>query len=170
MKKIEVTDEMYDFLMDISKEMNAQDHRGTRMPYFFQIQTREQVAAPEGNGESGWHYDGHLIITDEEIKEAIFEWKEWDLEDKERQKVYEELDRYDIKELLEICGYTEVWFEYRTNLENAFLTSRGCNDHIKKNHYHYKEPINYLSYASRNPELEKVFQFLCELSGGKLHT
>ena len=32
MKSIEVTDEMYDSLMNISKELNTQGHRCTRMP------------------------------------------------------------------------------------------------------------------------------------------
>ena len=47
MKIIEIEDEMYEFLMNLSKELNTQDHRGTAMPYFFQIQTKEKVAAPD---------------------------------------------------------------------------------------------------------------------------
>ena len=40
MKTIQVTDEMHDFLINISKELNTQSHRATAMPYFFQVQTK----------------------------------------------------------------------------------------------------------------------------------
>lgn len=43
MKTIEVSDETYKFLMDLSKELTTQNHRGTAMPYFFQIKTQEAV-------------------------------------------------------------------------------------------------------------------------------
>jgi len=65
MKTIEVTDEMYKFLMNLSNELNIQNHRLTAMPYFFQIQTQEQVPAPEDSGTEAWHYDGLIIETDE---------------------------------------------------------------------------------------------------------
>ena len=59
--------------MNLSRELNEQDHRGTRMPYFFQVQTKHQIAVPDGNGITAWFNDGHLIETDEEIKELIEE-------------------------------------------------------------------------------------------------
>jgi hypothetical protein len=43
MKTIEVSDEMYEKLMEISKEMNSQSNRGTAMPYFFQVQTKNPI-------------------------------------------------------------------------------------------------------------------------------
>ena len=165
MKTIKVTDEMHGFLTELSKELNTQNHRGTRMPYFFQIQTKEQVAAPEGNGIKAWFYDGSLIETKEEIKEAVIEWQEHS--DKEIE--FDNLDDYEIEEILEKAGWSEVWYEYKTNLENAFFTEKACKEHIEMNAYHYKEPVDYLSFASRNNEMETVMRFLCELTGGKLH-
>ena len=67
MKQIEVTDEMYDFLMKLSIEINAQDNRSTAMPYFFQIQTKEQVPTMESCGTEAWHYDGSIIETEEGV-------------------------------------------------------------------------------------------------------
>ena len=43
MKTINVSDEMYEFLINLSEEINKQDNRSTAMPYFFQIQTSEEV-------------------------------------------------------------------------------------------------------------------------------
>lgn len=166
MKTIQVTDEMNEFLMNLSKELNTQDHRCTQMPYFFQIQTQEQVAAPEGQGTEAWHCDGSLIETDEEIKDVVFEWKEWD---EEKLDVYNMLEEYEIEEILEAAGWYKVHYDYKDKLENAFLTAKACDEHMKSNKHHYNSPVNYLSFAFRNPELEKVFQFLCELTGGEIH-
>lgn len=166
MKTIKVTDEMYEFLVNLSNELNSQDHRGTRMPYFFQIQTKEQIAVPEGHGTEAWHLDGELIETKEEIEQAVNEFKEWD----GHTTRFNHLQDYEVEEILESAGYSKVNYDYRANLENSFLTSKACDNHIKTNKHNLKSPINYLSGAHRNPELEMVMRFLCELTGGKLHT
>jgi len=166
MKTVEVNDEMYEFLMNLSKELNTQDHRGTRMPYFFQVQTKEQIAVPEGCGTEAWHYDGSLIETKEEIEEAVNEWKEWD----EATTEFNHLEDYEVDEILEEAGWRKVNYDYRDNLENCFLTSKACDEHIIINKHNLKSPVNYLSGSFRNPELEMVMKFLCELTGGKLHT
>lgn len=168
MKNIQVSDEMYEFLTNLSKELNTQYHRGTRMPYIFQVQTQEQVAVPEGCGTVGWHYDGTLLKDDEDIMNAVIEFKEWSVEYSE--KHYCELEDREIEDTLEKAGYTKVNYDYKSNLENAFLTSKACDEHIKANKHNLKQPVNYLSGCYRNPELETLMQFLCELTGGKLHT
>jgi len=169
MKTIKVNDEMYEFLMNLSEELNTQNHRCTAMPYFFQIQTKEEVAAAEGCGIEAWYYDGSKIETDEDIRETIFEYKEWDNDSKEDNELYNNLDGGEIEELLEDMGFYKINYELSDKYENAFLTEKACREHIRLNDYHYREPIDYLSFAFRNPELEMVLQFLCELSGGKIH-
>lgn len=166
MKTIEVNDEMYEFLMNLSKELNTQDHRVTRMPYFFQVQTKEQIAVPEGCGTEGWHYDGSMIETDEEIEETVNEYKEWTKGSCD----FNLLEDYEVEEILEEAGWSKVNYDYRDNLENCFLTSKACDEHIRVNKQNLHSPVNYLSGSFRNPELEKVMKFLCELSGGELHT
>lgn len=168
MKTIQVTDEMYDYLMKLSSELNTQNHRGTAMPYFFQIQTKEEVPAAEGCSIEAWYYDGSKIET-EEIMETIFEYKEWNMESKEDVDKYNDFDSYEIEEMLEDMGFYKVNYEISEKYENAFLTEKACKEHIQANYYHYREPIDYLSFAFRNPELEMVFKFLCELSGGEIH-
>ena len=168
MKTITVNNEMYEFLMNLSKELNTQDHRGTRMPYFFQVQTQEQIAVPEGCGTEAWCCDGAIIETESEIMDAIIEFKEWSIEYAE--KHYHELDEDEVEETLETAGYRKINYDYRANLENAFLTSKACDEHIRINKHNLNSPSNYLSGAFRNPELEMLMKFLCELTGGKLHT
>lgn len=130
MKQIEVTDEMYEFLMNLSDELNTQ----------------------------------------EEIKEEVIKYKEWDgLEEDEANKLFSELDSWEIDEIMEE-NWRKVNIDYEPRYENAFLTSKACDEHIRVNKHNLRSPINYLSGAFRNPELEMVMKFLCELNGGKLHT
>lgn len=165
MKTIQVNDEMYKFLMNLSKELNTQNHRCTAMPYFFQVQSKEQIPALEGSGIEAWHCDGSVIETKQEIEDAVNEYKEWD----EHTTKFNFLYDYEIEEMLEDAGYNKIYYEYEHVYTNAFLTEKACKEHIKANKHHYNEGVDFLSHAFRNPELEKVMEFLCSLDGGKIH-
>ncbi|MBK7380830.1 MAG: hypothetical protein IPJ03_17870 [Ignavibacteriales bacterium] len=158
MKQIEVTDGMYEFLMDLSKALNTQDNRATAMPYIFQIQTQEEVPAAEGCGTEAWVYDSTKIETEQEIIEAIAEYKDSEIADVTD-------DEYERERILEEAGYRKINYEMKDVLQNAFLTSRACDEHIKANAYHYNQPVNYLSHLFRNPELETLIKFICGLAG-----
>ncbi len=164
MKKIEIADELFEKLMELSKNINEQDHRGTAMPYFFQIQTKELVPAAEGCGEVGWYFDGTILKTKEDINIAVADYNECEVVE------IEKLEDYEKEEILEKAGYTKINYEYKDKYENAFLTEKSCKEHIRLNHYHYKQPEDYLSAAFRNPDLELVYEFLCGLTGKKIHT
>ncbi len=165
MKTIHVSDENYEFLMNLSRELNEQDNRGTRTPYFFQVQIRHQIAAPDGNGITAWFNDGHLVETYEEIKELIEE----QMIEMELSKQYSSMSDSDKEYFLESIGYKKVYYDYEFRYENAFLTSKACDAHIEANRHNLSSPVNYLSYASRNPELEKLMEILCGLTGETLH-
>lgn len=165
MKIIEVTDEMYDALIVLSKEINEQDNRATAMPYFFQIQTKQRVPAVEGAGKSAWHLDGGFLDDDDEINTAIYEYFEEEKPIDEVKKISE----FEKDEILEKMGYTKIWYDYDEKYENAFLTAKACKEHIQANKHHYRQPNDFLTHAFRNPELELVYKFLCELTNGKLH-
>jgi hypothetical protein len=176
MKTIELSDEMHEFLMNLSKELNTQDHRGTRMPYIFQIQEKKEMPAHEGSGDEVLYNNEdecEVRRLDEKI-EWLCEWAHDNAfglhSHEEIRKQYESLSEYDIDSLLEDKGFSKYNVQEIDVYSNAFLTSKACDEHIQCNKHNLNNPVNYLSGAFRNPELEKVMQFLCELSGGKLHT
>ena len=169
MKTIEVNDEMYEFLMNLSKELNTQDHRCTATPYFFQIQGKREVAAPDGCGDVVWICDGEVCLRDDEdIKKAVFEYKVWDLDNESDNDNYNSLSDFDIEEILE-NNYRKANVIIENVYKNAFLTEKACKEHIRLNNYHYSDPQDFLTHAFRNPELEKVFEFLCGLTGCTPH-
>jgi hypothetical protein len=183
MKKIEVSDEMYQALMDLSKEMTSQDMRCTKMPHMFQVRTEKQVAAYPGQGDEMWVSDeGDKLNGEDEIREFIVEYiyendesihHMDDTEAKVEAKMkVSEMDYSDLENYLEE-EHPDNWCKVNVTTEheyvNTFLTAKACEEHIKANDYHYKNPVCYLNHAWRNPEMELVSRFLCELSGGKLH-
>jgi len=183
MKTIQINDEMYDFLMELSKEINTQDNRCTAMPYFFQIQTKEQVAAYEGCGDEIW-IDGECereLKTTEEINDHIIEYMveneesfiENNLSEDEAKKqakeIVEKMTDYDKDEWLENHEFRKINVTQVNKYENSFLTAKTCEEHIRKNHYHYREPRSYLQHAFRNYELEMVYKFLCGLTNKDIH-
>jgi hypothetical protein len=163
MKTIQVSDEMYAQLMELSKEMNIQDKRATAEPYFFQIQTKKKIYVPDGCGNECWVNDDNEIETEEGINDTIFQYEDEAIPIENIQSMKD----YEKEEILERAGWRKVNYQFEDQYENAFFTSKACKDHIEKNHYHYHKPIDYLTHAFRNPEMELIFKFLSSLTDKK---
>lgn len=164
MKTIQVTDELYNKLMEMSKKMNTQSHRATAMPYFFQVMETKRIYGID----SDYDNDGFVWVKDgDEIEPNREDMIESLLND--GFVIPETLTDDELDEFMEDAGYVSVYYRNQEIYSNAFLTEDACKNHIKGNMHHYEQPSDFLSYAFRNPELELVQQFLCELSGGKLH-
>lgn len=160
MKTIEVTDEMYNALMGISKELNTQSHRCTAMPYMIQLSKKEEVAAYEGCGETYWFgIEGERLDTEDEENEVIKEH----LQDKCGSiETFEDLEDYEKESILEDLEYRKLEVTTENKLSNFFFTDKGLRD------YYGKDANTYMTGVT-NPELKTVMTFLCELGGGKLH-
>ena len=173
MKTIQVSDEMYDKLIELATEMTTQDPRGTRIPHLFQIRTKKKVIDWNLNGDfkvwveaSGDYVD---IETQEDL-ESYLENRDIAIPENLKEMFDDhdwELDAFieDFCPDLEECSYS---WEYQ--YENAFFTAKACKEHIETNHYHYNDPKDYLNHAWRNPEMDLVSEFLCQLVGKKPHT
>ncbi len=168
MKTIKVDDDMYNFLIELSNELNTQDNRATALPYFFQIQETKRVITTDDNDE-------HLVVwlnddfepcftgKDEE-RDAMFKLCNRDLDNEEDHEWFDELLDCDIEDIMNLEGYSKFYYRNETIKTNSFLTEKACHKHIKANHYHYDNPVSFLSHAFRNPELEKVMKFISDLT------
>ena len=188
MKTIQISDEMYEELMNISKELNNQDHRATRMPYIYQIEQPHRENCQE------WYEDWFLLIDSESDHEevdttsveTIIEYlkeNESNKYDYLKEKIDEIIEsnkdyknyNFSLEEIIDLLidelWMTKWYYKEKYTYENAFFTEKWVKEHIEQNDYHYhKEVDNYLTYLNRNPEMETVMKFLCELSWWKLHT
>lgn len=173
MKTIKVNDEMYDFLMDLSNELNTQDHRCTAMPYFFQVRETKECPAHEGNGTEVLYsseYELELRTEEEKIeflKDHVENYKDigWDDELSE----IDELDEYTIDSILCQDDFDKFYVDDIHEYSNCFFTSKACDEHIRINGHNLHKPINYLNHAYRNVEIDTLLKFLCELNGGETH-
>lgn len=171
MKTIEVTDEMYAKLMVLATEMTEQDPRGTRMPHMFQIRDWKRVY------DWGLNGDNHIWVGDyqEEI-ETIDDLKQYlDANCITIPENLEEIwgDHWEREEFIEDncpelkpCSYS-----MEPVYTNHFLTAKAAEEHLRLNDYHYhKDADVYLNHAWRNPEMETVSTFLCNLVQKEMHT
>ena len=164
MKTITVTNEMYDFLMNLAKEIKNQDNRGTRFPYYYQVQ--EEVNMPTGDemGEEVWVKDGEIHLqTDDDIKEAVFEFLQWDFNDPKKQIEYDNMSTFDIEDIL-LENYRQIFVTKININSNVFLTEKACNDYIEKNRHNLSNPKSFLFYADRNNEMNMLIKFLQTLT------
>lgn len=172
MKTIEVSDEMYDKLVQLATEMVTQDPRCTAMPHLFQIQTEKKVYDWSCNGHTKVWIDVGDNIEIETYQDLVNHLEYMDVTAPENLKemwddmFQDDLEDFFKKELpdLKQCSYT-IEHVY----ENGFLTAKACDEHIRANGYHYDNPRTYLAHAWRNPDMELVSEFLCALVGKPIH-
>lgn len=167
MKIIKVSDEIYDFLVKTAKEIKEQDNRATASPYFFQVQEDEEFGVPDGCGTTIWIDDcgDNKLRTDEDVKEAIFDYKNWDIDDEDSNILYDNLYRYDPESILEEMGYRKVDVDIRHTYSNCFLTFKAYKEHLRQNKHNLNNPKSFLFHAFRNPEMDMIFKFFEEVYG-----
>lgn len=169
MKTITVTDETYDFLMTLAQEINTQDNRATAKPYYFAIQEDEEVYVPDGCGDEIWvdcDGDGVRLRTEDDIKEAIFEWKGWTIGNKSNEKEYNQMDWY-AREIILEEHYRKVDMVIGHKYSNVFLTKKAYEQHLLENRHNLNNPQPYRFHAFRNKEMSMLFKFIEELIDNK---
>ena len=74
-------------------------------------------------------------------------------------------DMYDIKNFLEEYDsgrYSVCYYRDKEEIvqDTMFLTLRECKEHIKTNHYNYKNPYPYAMTAWRSPQVSRLYEIL----------
>jgi len=164
MKNIEVTDEVYDFLVDLSQKMKTQDNRATASPFMYIITEMVERPAAEGCGESklideeGVEYD-----LDDVKKEYANEIRHYfdEMENMELEITNEMAEEF----LMEELNAREVYYAIEREAPhkmrmNVFFTEDAVRLHLKQNAHHYNEGDDYVICGWRNPEMAKLHEFL----------
>jgi hypothetical protein len=175
MKNIEISDEMYDKLIELATEMTTQDPRCTRMPHIFQIRDWRRVYDWDLNGDTRcWiDRDGDFQVIEEfeEFREYLIE-KGVDEPDNLKE-MWDDDFGFELDEWIEenVPELEKCTYSMEPVYINSFLTAKAAQRHLDSNYYHYHDKADvYLNHAWRNPEAELVSEFLCGLVGKKIHT
>ncbi|MFW5847294.1 MAG: hypothetical protein ACOCVF_00045 [bacterium] len=173
-KNIEVTDEMYEFLINLSREIKEQDNRATAMPYFFQVREIKEVAAHEGCGEERFYsskYETELRTDDDKV-----EWIKENIDcfigtmyEEEAKDVGVHTSTWDLDTMLTELDFNKFYVDTDYKYSNVFFTSKACDEHIRINKHNLKYPVNYLNHAYINEEMDMIFKFLLELTNNEVH-
>jgi hypothetical protein len=161
-----LTTEDIKFLKELKYELNTQSSRMTANPRMYQV--RHEKFEADVNEEGNYfqvEYEGEVL--------GIFEWTQEGVE--ELKSILRENTDDDIETLEEIGNISLENLENRNIrlrcvngdfkhiYSNAFLTEKACREHIECNRHHYRNPVDYLNYAFRNPEMEKLLRILSKI-------
>ena len=168
MKTINVSDEMYEFLLETGKQLNTQDNRHTDTP-IYRIYENREIERGEGRGE----YEARLDYEGAEDHYCT-----------NCKKILEDND-YDFDALPDIysddcdCRYTTgaTWHFDKELVPSqstydgvAFLTEKAAEEYRQNNNYHFEGGgVVYAESAFRNWELKNIIEFLKELPNEHLH-
>lgn len=161
MKSIQLTDEQYEFLMNLSKEMNTQDNLATADPLYCVYDKEDVPTSSDYSSKYVWlSYDCDYHIEGEDkksIEEKIKEYKEDNPE--------EDMSNMDEDEAMEHMQFKKCYcIEKDIFKENAFLTMKAAKRFIELNHYHYKKPYVYVISAWRNNEMQTIMGLIKNLT------
>jgi len=175
MKTIEVTDEMYDSLIGLAKEMISQNPRGIKMPHLFQIRDWKRMWDDNLNGDVYAFIindgDFNVIETLEEFRDYLK--SEGIEEPDDLLEMWDDLTTYDLNDWINatLPNLKRTSYSWEPVYKNAFLTEKAAREHLAANDYHYhKDADVYLNHAWRNPEAELVSKFLMKLFAQELYT
>jgi hypothetical protein len=144
-----LSNEQTRFLVELTEKLIRQDNRATQYPLFV-IQIDKKAY-----GDSSWcsdaerkeDYDRNLMCGNCQEK--------WD-------------KNIDVPDYCEDCdGDCFVWFNVEQEFDlnsGVFLTAEACEEHIRRNHYHYTNPKSYAVSAWRNPEMQEILKILFTLT------
>lgn len=151
MKTITVTDEQYDFLINLSKELHSQDSRATADPIFCAYEL-ERFYTEDGAHECYVSSDGE--VDDDFIKESIVQYREDNVG-----------CLLDDEEIIEELNYRKVHYDIREVPVSGqyYFSEKAAQGHINQNSYHYHKPFTYAESAWRNYEWQTIREIIMNL-------
>jgi hypothetical protein len=166
MKNVEVSVEMYDFLIQTSKNLKEQDNRATADPYVYQIRYYDKVY-----GEDLFQCDGTKWLSPDHIDalESINEVWDYLKENTDEEHELEEMKLYENNNQKEDyiieCGWKEIMFQKVEKVYQSFLTEESLKEHIRINDHNLpKDRFIYVDHCYRNNEMKMLVEFLKNLT------
>lgn len=177
MKTIELSDEDYNTLMELSKEYQTQDNDGNAYPYFWEPSSMKLIPNVNEEGEVVKIYKDSEEYTPQQFAELneddfntfIEEQLEYDNEyfnikcdDKDFYKVERDWIEY-----IEINNLGQILtFDWQDESEhNSSLFKSDVENFIKFNYYHLgKEPHTYARTSWRMNKMETLVSILCKIN------
>lgn len=174
MKTIEISDELYDQLMNLSKEMMTQDNRCTAYPIFYQIRDWKRVYDSDLNGSIPILIDrngDYITVESAEDLMGYLEDRDIEFDKEEINGLWEDYQTgfgWELEEYLEVKGLTDLEkmsYSMEPVYKNAFLTEKEAQRHLESNGYHYHRDADvYVEHGWRNNDMLVIHNLAKEIS------
>ena len=172
MKTIQVSDEQFEALSRMAKNMHTQDNRITANPIFCVYQ-KEERPAEEGRYQC-FYTEDHDHRLDAGDNDELVEWfkknqqeilDSYDVTKEELDTVMEEHDMFMADEIVELLKLQRHEYDIVDVAVTGqyYFTEEACHRHIKANSYHYTEPHSFVESAWRNPEMQLLREVVMSL-------
>lgn len=180
MKTINVSDEDYETLMELSKELQLQDNNGQAFPYFWTPSSLKLEIDPNDEGEvEEIYYDSETYDNTEEGLEIFFDNNEgiWEkfcianelFADEEGFDIIDYSPEYNkdweryLKEYTDAYFYSSNW--KRTRDYNPSLFMSDVKKYCEQNTHHLgRKPLPYSDSIWRMPKMESLVKALVRLN------
>lgn len=155
--------EALEFLKCLGEEMTMQDTDSQADPRFWVVTENKRDYGIADGYEDGivcCGSDGATFDTVGELIEYLIEndyLSEGDYDGGAGMTFEDVLNDLDDSQFY-VTNYRDMRDQIAPN--TMFLTKQECKEHIKRNHYHYKEPHTYAMTAWRSPQVEKLYDIL----------
>lgn len=173
MKTIEVSDEDYETLMSLSKELQTQDNHCQAFPYFWEPSSEKLVPNVNDEGKEVLIYDydiGDSFTPSSyaEVNETLWAAFLKEVRDAEDDTVYEDDDETDWVEYIRSNStnariFTQDW--ERSTEHNPSLFLSDVKDFIETNRHHLgRDPKTYARSVWRMPRMEALVSAIYRLN------
>jgi hypothetical protein len=164
---LEIDQETYNFLMQLSHEMNTQDNLATAPPYGYIVVYDEDRVCQEGDEEKLIYYDGCDDYEEEDLYVMYAEFVHEALDTNNEVFSFDDwlalkFREIPVKEEKEVCHWANV---------NYFLTRKAFDQHMQTNKHNLpRNSRPFLIHNYRNHEMERLQEFLRNLTKNKHET
>ena len=151
------------FLKSLANQLATQDTACTAKPVYYSILEKNMSVGIDENYADGMCLGGSEGETFLEVEGAIDYVIENHLdEEDDAEGIIRLKECEDLESIYNFCEEIDIEMHFtgyrmEDSHKEMFLTKAALKEHVRLNHYHYKEPVSYCHHAWRNPELEKLF-------------
>lgn len=174
MKTIQINDEDYETLMELSRELQTQPNHSQAYPYFWEPASEKLETDVNNEGEVKQILADSEMYSPEEYADYQSDiYADFLIEiDREEQQYNEDLYDDDLEQewldylecsTLDVSIYSSNWEQKTDHNPSLFLSD--VQGYIKSNKHHLgRNPHTYARSCFRMPKMEKLVQLICRLN------
>ena len=174
-EKRPLTSDDIEFLLNMQKELNTQDHLSQAHPRYWTIRDYKKIYGSDLNNPDG------ICIYDPDACETIYEGPNDRITDEIKESLYETLKDYvafkeevqrvlsDIDYVSDLCDFCEQLHLYTYEYEEyafdsgIFLTHEAAINHLKSNEHHYTSKAHTYAHTAIRTEEKPLWNILSEI-------